>query len=827
MKSITKLSGWEIKPFRGITEPGKIDLKALDADSSEEWICINDIAEVQEALIEKKLLADSILEDGDSRYCNWISDTDWIYRCIFDHKQGKDRVYIDFKGIDTVADIYLNGDYEGQSRSMYLNFCFEAGTLKKEGNELLVYVHSHKKMLKLYEDSMPDYWRGNVTADMMLRKSRDYGAAYGYHPIGIFGDVLLEEVDKTELTDTDITVDFNLDFTLASVRLCAWGSRCEGKTEVKFTIEEEDGKNPVSILARTVETAEGWKADTVLTIKNPRLWWPRNYGAHPLYRVKYEVYAEGRKCDQIIKLTGLRKVRMIGSMDFEVNGVEIRWWGSGITPVNGLTNRYRHDIALDMIEKIDDCNMNGLRIWGPGRAYPDEFYTEFDKRGIMIWQDFPTGTWQMPDTREYKKLYGDEAIYMIKRLKAHPAIMLWCGGNEHIYMCELDGKKERIGFDMLHYGYRKICDEYDPGRYYHVSSPYEGRYANDPSFGDSHGSRAYCAYTPGEDYGVFFSEDIRVFPPQYKSAVRFMKDEIWEENYVDIKPFGTEYAMPEGWKHQLSNNGHLKLGPISHYYSARNVYELIYKYTAAAARDLYDIGARARMGNPPLRSLEKRRCTGHMFWKFNDSWPRFYCSFYDYYGECTLPFYAVKRVFAPFMVHFEVGDHIYLWGVNDTRVEKSGHLTVKVYNMKYNCVVNEVTVPAAVQAGRSVVITDLDEFGPIKWESVLYAEFKDREGNILSKTHSYVTFENMLPFPQAKLSLQYEDGYLTVRTDQFARCVELSGNHGGEEFGWYFDDNYFDLLPFETKKVRVTGRHQTGIISAKAHYSEHISSIEI
>lgn len=849
MKSIMNLLGWEIRPYIKGMEPGKIDFKAVEEDSTENWILINSAKEVTEALIENKLLSDSIITDGDSRYCNWISETDWVYRCKFEKPPGENKEYIDFKGIDTVGDIFLNGVYMGQSRSMYLNFRFEASDLHEQDNVLLVYVHSHKKMLKIYEDSMPDEWRGNVTTDMMLRKSRDYGAAYGYHPIGLFDDVLLESFDKTEITNTDMTADFTVDFTQASLHFSAEGiiyenkfthplknlrargrlkgSKSEGKVVVKFTIEEEDHRNPISVTVSPEETEDGWKAEATLKIDHPRLWWPKNYGEQPMYFIKHEVCIDGELCDQVVKMTGLRHVRMIGSMKFEVNGVEIRWWGAGITPVYGLTNRYNPTWAQDMAEKIADCNMNGIRVWGPGRSYPDEFYYEFDKRGIMIWQDFPTGTWQMPDSPEYKKLYGDEAIYMIKRLKAHPCIMLWCGGNEHIYMCELDGKKGRIGFDMLHYGYRSICDQYDPQRYYHVSSPYEGRYANEPSFGDSHGSRAYCAYTPGEDYGIFFSEDIRVFPPQYKSAVKFMKEEVWDDNYVDMKPFGTDYAMPVGWKNHLGNNGHLKLGKISNYYSARNVYELIYKYAAAAAQDLIDIGAHARTGNPAHKSLEKRQCTGHMFWKFNDSWPRFYCSFYDYYQECTLPFYAVKRVFAPFLIHFEVADHIYLWGVNDTMQDKYGYLSIRIYDILNNSIAKEITFPAAVPTGRSVVITNLDEFGPIKWKSVLYAEFKDQEGNILSKTHSYVTEENMLPFPKAKLVVHYEDGYLDIKTDQFARCVELTGNEAGDEFGWYFEDNYFDLLPFETKKVKVSGRHEKGTISAKAHYSDQISSIEI
>lgn len=92
-----------------------------------------------------------------------------------------------------------------------------------------------------------------------------------------------------------------------------------------------------------------------------------------------------------------------------------------------------------------------------------------------------------------------------------------------------------------------------------------------------------------------------------------MKEDIWEEGYVDYKPFGKEFAMPEGWKKHFSNNGHLKLGPIRKFYDAENAEELIYKYAAAAAWDLYRIGANARTGNPEYKQLEKENVRGIYF----------------------------------------------------------------------------------------------------------------------------------------------------------------------------------------------------------------------
>ena len=830
MKKNIAQEGWQIRPFREEMKPHEVSYSPIASDSSEEWTDIGHAWSVQEALIEKGLLSGSILEDGQSDYCNWIGNTDWIYRCFFDAAEPGRESRIHFTGVDTVADIFLNGEYLGHARSMYKDWSFPAEGLKSVGNELILYFHGRKKMLDYYEEQMLPHWKGNVRPEMMLRKGRDYGAAYGYSPIGLCGPVYLEQPDKMELVHTDLDVDFNLDHSRAVLRFTA---ECAGEApgaQVCFFIKEPgsaDEASPIEVKADVKSIGGVLRAEAFIEIENPRLWWPKNYGDQPIYDIGYRLELDGEILDELRRKTGLRHVEMVGDMRFRVNGTDVYLWGSGITPIHGLTNRYRHDTAMRLVRRLAASNMNAVRIWGPGRPYPDDFYNALDAAGIMVWQDFPTGTWQMPDSPEYQSLYGLEAEYMIRRLKIHPCIMLYCGGNEHIYMCELDGLKSRIGFDMLHYGYREICNRLDPRRYYHVSSPYGGPYTNDLSVGDSHGSRAFGSYTPGEDYGHFLSEDIRVFPPRYESMVRFMKEDIWDDSYVDIKPFGVEHAMPKGWKEELGNNGQLKLGPIDEYYSAENPRELIYKYSMAASQDLYAIGARARTGNPPHKAAEKRQCTGHLFWKFNDPWPRFYCSFLDYYEEHTLPFYAVNRAFSPLMIYIQVTDRIYIWAVNDTRKDFSGTAELRVFDINENQTEKARALPAAVPAGKSVLLGTLDDFGPIRWASVVYASLKDADGTEAAPpAHAYVTKENMLPFPAAELELNWDGSELTIKSDSFARCVELSGDEDGSINGWYFSDNYFDLLPFEERKITIDTEHKNGIIKAKAHYSPKVSKVE-
>lgn len=359
-----------------------------------------------------------------------------------------------------------------------------------------------------------------------------------------------------------------------------------------------------------------------------------------------------------------------------------------------------------------------------------------------------------------------------------------------------------------------------------MSCPYGGKYANDPLVEDSHGSRALRAYCPGEPYGAFFSENIRVYPPQYKSFYRWIGDAIWEDKYVDTKPFDCFKAMPKSWQCLVGNNGEEKFGPIWDYYAASNAKDLVYKYTAAAAQDIYQMYARSRRGNPAHKSHESQFCREHMIWEINDPWPNFYCAMVDYYLEPSFPYYAIKRAVQPVWIDFEVADHIYLWGVNDTRKAVAGILELTLYNLEYEKIVKKLNLPVALEPGTSKILMNLDSFGFLHWFTLLHAQLRDNDSGLIAVTNNYLTKGNMLPFHNAKLQLNLKGDMLSIRTDRFARCVELSAGEEGSAFGWVFEDNYFDLFPFEGKKLRIQKRGEGSCILAQAHYSEFRARIE-
>jgi hypothetical protein len=688
-------------------------------------------------------------------------------------------------------------------------------------------------MLDYYDLTMPEDWRGNVRPEAMLMRRLDYGCRpddrHGYKSIGIFDKVYIETPEHAELSGYDLEVNFpTTGLDLAEIVISLDGKiHDDSRLSGKVVISESDGSNSIEENQNITQAKGIWKAGFSIKIENPKLWWPKNYGDQPLYKAEIEIYADGKLVIKESRSFGIRKLRKMGNMVFEFNDVPVRFWGGNFAPIWGPSNTFNPEYTYELIEKVNLMGANAVRIWGGSQPYPDAFYDKFDRMGIMVWQDFPTVGSQLPDSDKYRDLLGAEVEFMVKKLKHHPSIYLWCGGNENIYMCQFRGETKTHGFNILTNLFRDICAKHDPQRYYHASCPYEGRYVNDPMTGDTHGGRALRSFCAGEDYGAFFSENIRTYPPQYKSFHRWLGDKIWESDYVDIKPFGCEKPMPKSWHKLLTTAGETKFGPIWDYYSATNIHELIYKFTAAAGQDIYQMYARSRRGNPPDRNYEGQFCRGHIIWKINDPWPNFYCALVDYYLEPSLPYYTVKRAIRPVWIDIEVGDHIYLWGVNDTRNPVTGNADLTLYSLEAEETIKKVAYPVALLPGSSQLITNLDSFGFLRRYILLHVQLKDSDGNIITTANNYLNKENMLGFHDSKLNVTKEDETLTITTDKFARCVELSAGKDGCEFGWVFEDNYFDLFPFEVKKVGIQRRGKGGCIRAKAQYSDHIAFLNL
>ncbi len=219
---------------------------------------------------------------------------------------------------------------------------------------------------------------------------------------------------------------------------------------------------------------------------------------------------------------------------------------------------------------------------------------------------------------------------------------------------------------------------------------------------------------------------------------------------------------------------------------------------------------------------------GCIFWRLNDTWPQIHASAIDYFLEPKMVYYSLKRAYEPVQLSFDIGDNIFLWIVNDSPKMVQGEVVFQLFDpIHKNEVVKERRKEVSVQAGESRIAFNLDELGMIVRKNMLFAFMLDESGRVITRTNDFLDIERRLIFPEAQLTIKEKEGMIEVTTNRFARCVELSGEYHGDEFGWFFEDNFFDLFPGETKLVKILGKQQSGTVSAKSFFSNKIAKTKV
>lgn len=835
--------GWELKK---ILPAGQLDAAEYENDGCD-WLTIDKMpAQVQDVLLSHGLLPEEMLT-GWCRETLWIADYDWVYRCRFKapdfnklaqpFKGGRKGARLFFEGLDTFADVYLNGKLIIKHENFYLPDEAEVNGILKEDNLLLIHFHRITDYLDRLE--MDPKWDGAVMKCKQIRKpihdfplenpewgSNYQGAVPYFTPVGVYRNIYLHVYEEGEIRESDITVDVNV-FYDGFVKVNLKGTGADEDTYLEYEITEETSRcgEGESALPKIVasgsfrpETGEGkWQVKETVKVKQPRLWWPHTFGEPFLYRLKIFLYQAGRAVDRVEKSIGFRRVEMPSPLEFILNGKRVRLWGGSMDPLQGYTHCWVQERGERLFDMAENANMNILRIWGEGIPLPEEFYDLADRRGILIWQEFFMGHGAYPDTDYIREECKKEAETLIKRLRHRPSLLMWCGGNETIMGAEFAGKYP-FGSDILLKVFPELVKALDPDRYYHPNSPYGGEWANDPRIGDYHTYDCVWQY-PYQDYPNFITEHIRTSPPVLHSLKRIIKGDVWNETYDSGYQYGDKYIMPENWveRSHLNANGQRKTGAYWEYYDAGNAEDMIYRFGAAYGKEIRRYGEQIRRGSKN-KTEGKKRSKGYFSCKLLDTWPKVYCATIDFFQEGYIPYYTIARLFAPVMLSFQKEESIRLWIVNDSPEDLEGSVTLGLYHLGLEEFIKKDELTVGIGQGEADMIFDLAEYRFFPKDCVLYAVLKDKEGKVLYTAIDYVDVERHLKFKEAEIKVSLEDNELVITSDAFVRCVEIKGTCGEDEFGWLFSDNYFDLMPGEIKRVRVLGNKDYGTLSVKGHY---------
>jgi len=820
VETIELQRGWRLKSMESQADmTAEFLSKAGQAAPEDGWLSVA----AMPAMVHDVLLAHGKVEEpwlpGGTEKCFWIRERDWVYAVTFPARPGR-MSRLHFVGLEGRAEIHLNGMHIASHSDEHVPLSVEVTHLIRPENSLIVRFHSQSDAAK----------RGTPETGVQ----RPLGTYLGPNPplssVGIFDRILLETSEGNTLDEVVVGVSVDESLKMGTVTIDASGKARAPRVTVRIRLIDPEGE-PVAQSSTSAETrGDSFNCRCMVKVERPRLWWPRGYGGQPLYRVETTLLVEDRPQQTLARAIGFRRITMPEPLHFVVNGVPVFLRGGAwVTP--NLMSRVWDPVRVERLFALaENANFNAFRIWGEVAAPHDNFYEMADARGFLLWQDFSQLPLKPDDASRARA--RERATFQLKRLKHHPSILCWCGCNEDAMWAHEDYNKdftdhgpwpglaaaEEIGM---------ICRQLDPERYYQPSTPYYGMNPNDPREGTTHGYTNIW-FVPGYDYLNFAAEDTRIAAPVVHSLKRFIKPEhLWPEGYSTLYLHGNRYPFPKTWLPYTTGESWKKTGPVEQFYDAMDLDGLVYRLGMAEGLYYQTTVERQRRGRPAEEASERRCCGGYLVWKFNDSWPQIYSAKVDFFLEPYHAYYALRRAFAPVILSFDIGTFIYLWVVNDSLESVTGTVRIQLYHLERCEFRKEIAREVTVAPGKSKVVVRLDQAGirAFRKEHLLFAILSDESGKVLARANAFADIERRLTFPEAKLDVKVENGDLIIATDKFARAVHLEGDANGDRFGWFFEDNYFDLLPGETKIVRILGHHTQGQITARAWYSPHSTTV--
>ena len=751
-------------------------------------------------------------------------DHDYEYKTEFAADKAllkSDAVLLRFEGIDTVADVFLNGEKLGHTENMHRTFEFEVkDLLKEEGNELRVLLHSPTRFIKEeYKHNVADGSEEAMVGFANLRKTHcmfgwDWGPrlpdAGLWRPVKLLG-IEKARVDSVYVTqkheDGKVTLHFDVDADVYDR---------EALMGYTVLITDPDGKETL---------CKGSPEEIV--IERPQLWWPNGFGAQPLYTVEVRLYAGGKQVDAWKKRIGLRTLTMHIEKDaygesfaHEVNGVQVFAMGADYIPEDSIFPRINEARTRELLRQCKEAHFNTIRVWGGG-YYPDDwFYDACDEMGLMVWQDFLFACAVYNLTDEFEDNIRAEFADNIKRLRHHASLALWCGNNEMEMFVERGlwvktpiQKSDYV--KMYEYILPKVLKELDPQTFYWPASPSSGGGFDDPNGfdrGDVHYWDVWHGNVPFTDYRRYYFRYLSEFGFQSFPSVETVKTFALPE---DCNPFS--YVME---KHQRNNAAN---GKIMNYLYQTYLYPTSFDAFVYASQLLQ--ADAIRYGVEHFRR-NRGRCMGAIYWQLNDCWPVISWASIDYCGRWKALHYAAKRFFRPLTLSCaEEGLLTQNPNINFERYEYEENALKKGMRL---CVENETMLSHTVEVtwqlrradasvirqGRETVTVE-----PLSSKWLEYEDFADADtfGDYIA----YQMTENGAPaasgtalfcapkhfrFADPQLALCVEGDEIVVTAAAYARSVQILNADDMLKLS----DNFFDMNAGETR-VRILSGQPSGL----------------
>ena len=359
-----------------------------------------------------------------------------------------ERLELFFHGVDCLATYWLNGKKLGETANALIEHQFDVtGRLNRnEPNVLTVRLRS--PVLEAAGKQYDPGWNAAQPTNMEQIWIRKAPHSFGWNIMpravsaGLWRPVELIVHAPHEVKDlyfTTLSVDPG-HATVAVRTNSRPTSRC-------FPISACGSKAARGNSTFThVENLEFTAGRIDIDVPDPILWWPRGYGQPNLYQVTTELLQDETVLASRHDTVGIRKLELIwtqttsseepGQFLFKVNGVPIlcqgvelgAGWTCFTAAMQPGSSRFMALMARPRVQLV--------RCWGRKRITKITRSSTFvTARGSWCGRTLLWPTRFIPRLRSSCEVIKEEAISVVKKLRNHPSLAMWCGDNEYDQLC--------------------------------------------------------------------------------------------------------------------------------------------------------------------------------------------------------------------------------------------------------------------------------------------------------------------------------------------------------------------------------------------------------
>jgi beta-mannosidase len=773
--------------------------------------------------------------DRNSLLSEWIPQRTWLYKKVFTvtgEIKGQ-RVHLHFEGVDYQAEFFLNGESLGKHTGMFTPAVFEVtDKLFYDAENLLAVVIEPAPLEE------PQVGRTSRVKTVKTRMNYWWDFCPRMVHLGIWDDVYLEVTGPVRLEDVFVRPKLEPDLQRADIFVTAeLDSPIHTRANFEIVLRHE---GTVAASERTTHELEPGqrRLETCLEIAAPRLWWPNGCGEQELYEVDVRIVVPASQgtgqldsisADRIVTF-GIRQVSLAfnDSADpnalgytFVVNGRKVYVKGWNWVPMDVMYSVPQPAKLERLLTLAKLAHVNLLRVWGGGLIEKESFYEQCDRLGIMVWQEFIQSSSGIdntpPASPDYVQLVASTAEQIVPRKRNHPSLVIWCGGNE------LSGDME-LPLDSTHpvlAALKTVVERLDPDRLWLPTSPSGRVFGNtlelitkDPTaLHDIHGPWEYQGTT--EHYAL------------YNQGASLMHSEFGVEGITNLRTLNATIKKEHQWPVDLDNPYWFHRGawwvkrPMwdKTFGELRNIEELV-QATQFTQAD----GLRYALESDRRRKYHN---SGTLPWQFNEPYPMAACtSAVDYYAQPKPSYYTVRRAYTPLLVSARFptsawGDwedfEAEAWVSNShERSFSEATLLMRLMGTDGSVYAEQVEV-VSFGANCATKLMDFQECLTSIPEEVFFLDLQLLHMDSTLLSHNRYAFSHttnlapLLDCPPAALqiasSFDENNSILTFTNDgkTAAMFVWLEDARKWNAPGYaYFDDNYFCLLPDESRTVTVT-----------------------